>query len=176
MLGGVDAPVPGGEVRGHRGLVRASLLRPGGLQLRDGHGEVVAMRAVGQDLAVILDELAVVPGAVGILVEVDAGHGRGVGDVEGHRAGVALAAHRQVGDGGGLRVQHELVAHLVRVRGRTIRRSLDRHRVGAVGQLVAGLVVAIEEGFLTGELTRLRPAGLEVVEGLAHAVDRVGAH
>ena len=93
LLGGVDAPVPGEQVRGHRGLVRASLLRPRGLQLRDRHIEVVAMRAVGQDLAVILDELAVVPRAIGILMEVDAGHGRGVGDVEGHGARITLTAH-----------------------------------------------------------------------------------
>ena len=134
------------------------------------------MRAISQDLSVVLDELAVVPRALGALVEVDARHGGSIGDVEGHRAGVSLAAHRHVGDDGGLRIQRELVAHLMGLRGRTVRRGLNRQRVGAVGQLVAGFVVAIEEGLITGELARLRPAALEVVERLAHAIDRVGTH
>ena len=109
-------------------------------------------------------------------MEVDAGHGRGIGDVEGHGAGIALAAHRQVGDDGCVRVQRELVAHLLRLRGRAVRRGLNRQGVAAVGQRVTGFIKPIEEGFLTGKLARLRPTGLEVVEGLAHAVDRVGAH
>ena len=41
---------------------------------------------------------------------------------------------------------------------------------------MTGFIKPIEEGFLTGKLARFCPAGLEVVERLAHAVDRVGAH
>ena len=137
---------------------------------------MVAVRAVGLNVSIVLDELAEIVDRVGALGEVDGSHGRGICDVEGHRSGITLAAHRHVGNDGSLRVQRELVAHLVRLGGGPVRRGIDRQRVAAVGQRVAGLVVAVEDGILTGELARLRPPHLEVVQGLAHAVDRVGAH
>ena len=163
-------------MRGHGGRALVALLGPGTVQVGDGHVDVVAAGAAGLDLAVALKELAVVPRAVGVSAQLDAGQRRGVGDVEGERARPLLAGDRRVGDDGRAGVERELVAHLLHGGRGAVRGSFEGERVTPVGQFLAVLVHAVEHGVLAGELARLGVAGFQVVQGLAHPGQLVGAH
>ena len=111
------------------------------------------------------------------LGESDAGQRRVVGDVEGHDALIALAAHRQVGDDGRLGVQGEVPGQLrINARG-SDRGRVDRQLVAARGQLLAVLVEAVEDrvvAFLAFDGLDL--AGVVVEQGLVGALEGVLAH
>ena len=86
---------------------------------------MVAVRSVGLHLTVAFEELAVVPGALRIGTQLDAGQRRGVGNVEGECACLALARDRRRRDAGRSGVEGEVVAHLLSGGRRSIRGCLE---------------------------------------------------
>ena len=109
-------------------------------------------------------------------MEVDGGQGRGVRDVEGHGARLALAADVNAADLRPGEVVGEGVRQRLGAQARAVGDRVDAQRVASLGESAAVPVVAVEVRVAHGVFARGDEARVVVVQGLAGVLVGVLAH